>query len=67
MLNRLDNKGRCCGRKPIEYKRYGGHHLFCHRCDREYNPLTGIQQANWAYDEEGNRRRQYPLREFPKY
>lgn len=54
-LRTLDSKGRCCGRKPIEYKRYRGPHLFCTRCDREYDPVTKIQRANWAYNEHGVR------------
>jgi hypothetical protein len=43
----LDDKGRCCGRKPLVYKR-PRLHLFCPRCDREYD-ANGQQQANWAY------------------
>ncbi len=46
-MARLDNLGRCCGRKPIVYKREP--HLFCWRCDRAYNPETGEQIANWAW------------------
>jgi len=46
---KLDDKGRCCGRKPIVYKtpyfRY-----FCPRCDREYNE-NGVQECNWAFPE----------------
>lgn len=42
----LDQKGRCCGRKPIEYKR--PHRFFCGRCDRQFSP-TGDQEPNWAY------------------
>lgn len=44
---RLDMKGRCCGRKPIAYKR--DPHLFCPRCSRAYDPHTGNQINNWAY------------------
>ena len=51
---KLDEKGRCCGRKPIHYK--GGSWCsppdspmyFCHRCDREYAP-DGQQRENWAW------------------
>lgn len=43
----LDDAGRCCGRKPMVYKR--PHRLFCPRCDAEYNPSTGRQQQNWCY------------------
>ena len=45
---------RCCGRKPIHYK--GGQHttsqcphLFCDRCCREYDPISGEQRVNWAW------------------
>lgn len=44
---KLDEKGRCCGRKPIVYKR--DHHLFCTRCNREFNPDTHEQIVNWAW------------------
>lgn len=43
----LDSQGRCCGRKPIEYRRTS--QLFCHRCDRSYDPATGRQQDNFAW------------------
>lgn len=45
---KLDDKGRCCGRKPLVYK-VPQHRLFCARCDAQYDPQTGIQVANWAY------------------
>lgn len=45
--SRLADRGRCCGRKPLEYKT-GGRRFFCHRCSREYAP-SGEQQPNWAY------------------
>ena len=44
---RLDRKGRCCGRKPIEYKGGGVHSppgapfKFCHTCGRHYDIETG--------------------------
>ena len=51
---RLDDKGRCCGRKPIFYR--GGawnsppqapmH--YCTRCDREYGP-DGVQRESRAW------------------
>lgn len=44
----LDEKGRCCGRKPLVYKRYPAH-LFCDRCCRAYDPATGKQMENWAW------------------
>jgi len=45
---RLDDKGRCCGIKPIKYKKPVLHY-FCHRCDREYNE-DGYQVPNWAWE-----------------
>lgn len=44
---RLDDKGRCCGRKPFVYKRDG--HKFCPRCDRAYDLDDGEQITNWAW------------------
>lgn len=49
---RLDDRGRCCGRKPIDYKgrwHREGPHRFCCRCCRSYNRDTGIQIDNWAW------------------
>jgi hypothetical protein len=43
----LDDKGRCCGRKPIVYKR--PHHFYCDRCDAAFDPSDGKQVPNWAY------------------
>ena len=43
---RLDEDGRCCGRKTMVYKRPYRH--FCPRCDREFSVL-GKQQGNWRY------------------
>lgn len=50
----LDDKGRCCGRKPIDYK--GGAwnspvrpQKFCTRCSRAYDRITGEQLENWAH------------------
>ena len=44
---RLDEKGRCCGRKPVVYKRQG--HRFCDRCCRNFDIITGYQIENWAW------------------
>jgi len=44
----LDEKGRCCGRKPLVYRR-PHHRFFCHRCHAEFDPETGKQIPNWAY------------------
>ena len=51
---RLDEHGRCCGRKPVYYK--GGSWAsppgapmhFCGRCNREYG-TDGVQKSNWAW------------------
>ena len=44
---RIDDKGRCCGRKPIAYKRPP--RLFCPRCDAEFDVETGWQVSNFHY------------------
>ena len=50
---KLDEKGRCCGRKPIAYRsgRYNstGPHRFCVRCDRAYDLDDNEQIGNWAW------------------
>lgn len=50
---RLDEHGRCCGRKPLVYKRDHGLNYpaghFCVRCDRAYDAATGVQIPNWAF------------------
>lgn len=43
----IDEKGRCCGKKPLVYKK-PSHYLFCSRCDKAFNP-EGQQIENWAY------------------
>lgn len=48
----LDDKGRCCGRKPVVYKREG--RRFCTRCEKSFNLATGQQVANWAYRVDGD-------------
>jgi hypothetical protein len=64
---KLDNKGRCCGRKPLVYKRanrYAGYgpHLFCTRCCRAYGLESQEQIDNWAWkcDAAGQFVSQYP-------
>ena len=42
----LDN-GRCCGRKPLEY-RTPHHHFFCTRCDAQYDSM-GRQVDNFHW------------------
>lgn len=57
-IYQLDSKGRCCGRKPIDYK--GGAwnsparpQKFCARCNRSYDRTTGAQIENWAFVRDG--------------
>lgn len=40
-------EGRCCGRKPIQYKRLGPPN-FCLKCNRAYD-VSGEQIPNWAF------------------
>lgn len=49
----LDDKGRCCGRKPTLYK-LPTPHLCCFKCNAEINPETGKQQQNWAWVSDGD-------------
>ena len=49
----LAENGQCCGRKPLAYKRPVPH-LYCARCNAEFNPETGRQQANWAWVSDGD-------------
>ena len=49
----LDDKGRCCGAKPMIYKRPHppssvAPYRFCPRCDRAYD-MDGQQIENWAW------------------
>lgn len=50
---KLDEKGRCCGRKPMVYKSRTststGPHRFCVRCDRAYDLEENKQIPNWAW------------------
>ena len=43
----MDKKGRCCGQKPIRYKKTVT--LFCSRCYREYSIETGEQVESVAW------------------
>jgi hypothetical protein len=45
--SRLDEHGRCCGRKPISYKRPSPYFV-CDRCGRHYGP-DGVQRASWLF------------------
>jgi len=49
---RIDASGRCCGRKPLVYKK-PVHRLFCDRCCAEIDPSTGTQVENWAWVQDG--------------
>ena len=54
----LDDHGRCCGRKPMSYKRghppIPGPFLFCPRCDRAFDVNTHEQIPNWAWTKSGS-------------
>lgn len=52
-IAKLNDRGQCCGRKPLVYKR-PAHHLYCTRCSAELDPITGVQQANWAWVPDGD-------------
>lgn len=43
----LDGNGRCCGRKPLMYKREN--YRFCDRCNRSYHRYQDFQINNWAW------------------
>lgn len=49
---RLDEKGRCCGRKPMIYKMR--QMRYCPRCDRSYDLDTGEQIESWSWKRDGN-------------
>lgn len=50
---KLNDDGRCCGRKPIVYKgrmsTTEGPQRFCPRCDRAYELDAPYQINNWAW------------------
>lgn len=48
----LDQRGRCCGRKPITYRRE--RRLFCDRCNASFDTDTGRQAENWAWRADGD-------------
>jgi hypothetical protein len=54
-LQKLNDKGQCpiCKIKPLVYKREGC--KFCLRCNRDYNINTNEQEANFFYNNEGER------------
>lgn len=53
-MTKLNEHGRCCGRKPIFYKGGswssppGAPLYFCCECCREFGP-DGAQRENWAW------------------
>ena len=59
LIAKVDEKGRCCERKSIHYK--GGSwaspldapKLYCTRCDRMYDPGTGLQRESEFWKREG--------------
>ena len=46
---KLDDQGRCCGRKPIHYLGPERPSKFCPRCDRDFDADTGHQVENWSW------------------
>lgn len=54
----LDEKGRCCGRKPLVYKREG--HRFCDRCSRHYHLTEPHMVDGWDRLADGSHRFRYP-------
>lgn len=49
----LDDKGRCCGRKPLIYK-VPTFRRFCSRCGREFNrDRQQVENWAWAKNEDG--------------
>ena len=54
----LDEKGRCCGRKPLTYRTAQTAFVtppyhFCPRCDRSYD-MDGAQIESWAWKRAGD-------------
>jgi hypothetical protein len=50
----LDDKGRCCGRKPLVYKTRTFSSVpqrYCPRCDRAYDLEENEQIPNWAWEQ----------------
>lgn len=59
--------GRCCGRKPMVYKKPEPH-FFCPRCNRSFNLYTKDQVPNWAWkqDTSGVFSATYPKQDYAK-
>jgi hypothetical protein len=49
----LDDKGRCCGKKPLVYKSRG--FLYCSRCGRAFAMDDGTQIENWEWRKNGEK------------
>ena len=60
----LDERGRCCGRKPLTYKRT--RHYFCPRCCSAFALDTGQQIENWAWKRQADGRfaPTYPAQDY---
>jgi hypothetical protein len=56
----IDEKGRCCGRKPLVYKR-PTHHLYCCKCDAKYDFQSLEQVDNWAWEKVDGKFQPTPL------
>jgi hypothetical protein len=54
----LDEKGRCCGRKPLPYKRDGLR--ACLRCSRHYHLTENRMVDGWRFLANGNLRLSHP-------
>ena len=54
----LDEKGRCCGRKPMVYKREGKR--YCHKCHRHYHLTEPHMIDSWDRLADGSHRFRYP-------
>lgn len=54
---KINNKGQCpvCLIKPLVYKREGK--LFCCRCDRDFNLVTGEWEPNTLWVKENKKSR----------
>ena len=59
----LDEKGRCCGRKPLTYRSSRtnliGPHRFCWSCDRAYHLTENRMIDNWAWHADGRPKRRH--------
>lgn len=57
---KMNERGQCCGRKPLVYKRPSLYH-FCTRCDAKYNERgEQIQNHAWIANADGTFTSAYP-------